>query len=107
MFYSLRSKTYSHRDRRVTEMEFNRKMEIEVQMRADREQEETRRRADEDRVALLAGARKSGPGPGSGTVVGKADKSFGSGTRTNGVVKKPDSLAARMRRRRGVGGGAF
>ncbi|EEP76974.1 pre-mRNA splicing factor ATP-dependent RNA helicase prp16 [Uncinocarpus reesii 1704] len=37
VFYSIKEKGYSARERRVTEREFNRRMEIETQMAADRE----------------------------------------------------------------------
>ncbi|KAJ5498041.1 hypothetical protein N7453_007092 [Penicillium expansum] len=37
VFYSVKEKGYSQRDRRVTEIEFNKRMEIEEQMAADRE----------------------------------------------------------------------
>ncbi|OQE21087.1 hypothetical protein PENSTE_c012G01683 [Penicillium steckii] len=37
VFYSVKEKGYSQRERRVTELEFNRRMEIESQMAADRE----------------------------------------------------------------------
>nr|KMM70117.1 pre-mRNA-splicing factor ATP-dependent RNA helicase prp16 [Coccidioides posadasii RMSCC 3488] len=37
VFYSIKEKGYSARERRVTEHEFNRRMEIEAQMAADRE----------------------------------------------------------------------
>ncbi|ERF74515.1 Pre-mRNA-splicing factor ATP-dependent RNA helicase prp16 [Endocarpon pusillum Z07020] len=96
VFYSLRSKTYSHRDRRITEMEFNRKMEIESQMQADRVEEEERKRADDERAALLLGGKKMPAlGKGNRAVVVKR---MGS----NGVVKKPGGAAMGARRR--VGG---
>ncbi|KAJ5142789.1 uncharacterized protein N7515_001576 [Penicillium bovifimosum] len=37
VFYSVKEKGYSQRDRRVTEIEFNKRMEIEAQMAVDRE----------------------------------------------------------------------
>ncbi|KZZ87834.1 pre-mRNA-splicing factor [Ascosphaera apis ARSEF 7405] len=37
VFYSIKEKGYSAREKRVTEQEFNRRMEIEAQMAADRE----------------------------------------------------------------------
>lgn len=42
MFYSVKEKGYSAREKRVTEHEFNRKMEIESQMAEDKEHEEQR-----------------------------------------------------------------
>ncbi|EDN08092.1 pre-mRNA splicing factor ATP-dependent RNA helicase prp16 [Histoplasma mississippiense (nom. inval.)] len=50
VFYSIKEKGYSARERRVTEHEFNRRMEIEAQMAADRERaaEQKRKAAEED-----------------------------------------------------------
>jgi pre-mRNA-splicing factor ATP-dependent RNA helicase DHX38/PRP16 len=42
VFYSLKEKGYSAREKRVTEVEFNRKMEIEAKMAADRQREAER-----------------------------------------------------------------
>ena len=42
MFYSIKEKGYSARNKRVTEHEFNRKMEIEAQMAEDKEREAQR-----------------------------------------------------------------
>lgn len=42
MFYSVKEKGYSAREKRVTEHEFNRKMEIETQMAEDKEREAKR-----------------------------------------------------------------
>ena len=75
VFYSLKEKGYSGRDKRVFENEFNRKMEIELQMNEDREREAKRMKADEEmRVAPKVKV-------GASVVV----KKMGSG----GVVKKP------------------
>lgn len=89
VFYSLKSKTYSARgDKRITEMEFNRKMEIETQMQLDRAaEEEKRRRMVEEGEEKTAGGLGRGAGTGTGgggvgTVVKRV--------RTNGVVRKPD-----------------
>ncbi|KGQ01231.1 hypothetical protein PAAG_12089 [Paracoccidioides lutzii Pb01] len=50
VFYSIKEKGYSARERRVTEHEFNRRMEIEAQMAADRERaaEQEQKKAEED-----------------------------------------------------------
>jgi pre-mRNA-splicing factor ATP-dependent RNA helicase DHX38/PRP16 len=77
VFYSLKSKEYSSKDKRVIEGEFNRKMEIERQMAEDRIRDEKRRRDEEEREVLLAGAARPQ------TIV--SVKKSGS----NGVVKKP------------------
>ena len=42
MFYSVKEKGYSAREKRVTEHEFNRKMEIETKMAEDKEREAQR-----------------------------------------------------------------
>ncbi|KFY97189.1 hypothetical protein V500_02158, partial [Pseudogymnoascus sp. VKM F-4518 (FW-2643)] len=42
VFYSVKEKGYSAREKRVTEVEFNRKMEIETQMAEDKKNEEER-----------------------------------------------------------------
>jgi pre-mRNA-splicing factor ATP-dependent RNA helicase DHX38/PRP16 len=75
VFYSLKEKGYSGRDKRVFENEFNRKMEIELQMNEDREREAKRVKADEE--MKVTPKVKVG-----GSVV---VKKMGSG----GVVKKP------------------
>ena len=55
VFYSVKQKGYSAKDRRTTEAEFNRRVEIETQMAEDRARE-TKRLADEE--AKQAQARK-------------------------------------------------
>lgn len=75
VFYSIKEKGYSAREKRVTEMEFNRKIEIEAKMREDKEREE-RRLAQEKANAVTTGLGKK-----SGLVIRK--------TGSNGVVKKP------------------
>lgn len=83
VFYSLKSKEYSAKDRRIIESEFNRKMEIERQMMEDRIKEEKRRHEEDEKEKILAGRVK-----GSGVVV----KKMGS----QGVVKKPVVPRRRM-----------
>ncbi|KAL9080236.1 MAG: hypothetical protein Q9157_000958 [Trypethelium eluteriae] len=48
VFYSIKEKGYSARDKRVTEMEFNRKTELEAQMREDQEREARRLQMEEE-----------------------------------------------------------
>jgi len=48
VFYSVKEKGYSAREKRVTETEFNRKMEIEAQMAADKQREEDRLQAESE-----------------------------------------------------------
>ncbi|RMD41593.1 hypothetical protein DV735_g3531, partial [Chaetothyriales sp. CBS 134920] len=77
VFYSLKSKEYSAKEKRMIEGEFNRKMEIEMNMAEDRIRDERRKEVEAEKERLLAGARQKGP-----TAV---VKKMGS----NGVVKKP------------------
>ncbi|CEL09073.1 Putative RNA helicase [Aspergillus calidoustus] len=110
VFYSVKEKGYSHRERRVTEFEFNRRMEIESQIAADRERAaaekqrekektESSRRRNEVEVGgkssvvrrPAAAARKIG-----GVTASSALRSNGSSTPNGGggggggsVVKKP------------------
>ncbi|KAK2740346.1 DEAH-box RNA helicase prp16 [Onygenales sp. PD_40] len=90
VFYSIKEKGYSAREKRVTEHEFNRRMEIETQMAADRERaaEEARRKEEEDAMR-----RKR-------EVEGGA--SLGVGVRS--VVRRPASTGA-VRRPGAPGGG--
>jgi pre-mRNA-splicing factor ATP-dependent RNA helicase DHX38/PRP16 len=81
VFYSIKEKGYSARDKRVTETEFNRKAELEAQMAEDKAREE-RRIADEE-----AGPVVKRPG------VGAVKKT----TNGDGVVKRP--LIGKGRRR--------
>ena len=78
VFYSLKSKEYSGKDKRMIEGEFNRKMEIEKQMAEDKVREAKRRELEEEKERLLQGRRDKTT---NGTVV----KKMGSG----GVVKRP------------------
>lgn len=49
VFYSVKEKGYSQRERRVTEQEFNRRMEIESQIAADRQRAATDKQREEER----------------------------------------------------------
>jgi pre-mRNA-splicing factor ATP-dependent RNA helicase DHX38/PRP16 len=49
VFYSVKEKGYSQRERRVTEQEFNRRMEIETQMAADRERAAAEKLREQER----------------------------------------------------------
>ncbi|KAF4594648.1 pre-mRNA splicing factor ATP-dependent RNA helicase prp16 [Ophiocordyceps camponoti-floridani] len=73
VFYSVREKGYSSREKRTTETEFNRRMEIETQMADDKRRQDERLRADEERARTRA--RDDGGG----------EKRFV----TQGAVKKP------------------
>ncbi|EPQ64117.1 RNA helicase [Blumeria graminis f. sp. tritici 96224] len=52
VFYSVKEKGYSAREKRVTEVKFNRKMEIEAKMAQDKDREE--RRLEHDSTEALA-----------------------------------------------------
>ncbi|EON97291.1 putative pre-mrna-splicing factor atp-dependent rna helicase prp16 protein [Phaeoacremonium minimum UCRPA7] len=72
VFYSVKEKGYSARDKRVTETEFNRKMEIEAKMAEDKRRDEERQKAEEEKMI-----KKAAP-------VNRAKKIV-----TSGAVKKP------------------
>ncbi|KAI6365366.1 DEAH-box RNA helicase prp16 [Pyricularia grisea] len=74
VFYSVKEKGYSARDKRVVETEFNRKMEIEAQMAEDKRRDEEQKRADADKA--------NGKGKSSGDGAGKKFV-------TKGSVRKP------------------
>ena len=78
VFYSLKSKEYSGKDKRMIEGEFNRKMEIEKQMAEDKVREAKRRELEEEKERLVQGRRDK-------TMSGMVVKKPGSG----GVVKRP------------------
>ncbi|KAK4117359.1 P-loop containing nucleoside triphosphate hydrolase protein [Canariomyces notabilis] len=81
VFYSIKEKGYSAREKRITETEFNRKMEIEAQMAADKKRQEDQLHAEEE----LKLVRKTGPSKDnkkmvtSGAVVKPARKRAGRG----------------------------
>ncbi|KAI0012153.1 P-loop containing nucleoside triphosphate hydrolase protein [Xylariaceae sp. FL0662B] len=72
VFYSVKEKGYSAREKRITETEFNRKMEIEAKMAEDKKRQEEQRRIEEERAIKKPAA---------------ADK--GKKIITSGAVKKP------------------
>ncbi|KAI5303809.1 hypothetical protein KEM55_000360, partial [Ascosphaera atra] len=87
-------KGYSARDKRVTEQEFNKRMEIEAQMAADREraaamerqkeEEETFRRKKE----IEGGSSSVGVGVKTGSAVRKPVKKVGGGSAVVRPMKK-------------------
>ncbi|KAL2269848.1 hypothetical protein VTJ83DRAFT_2032 [Remersonia thermophila] len=86
VFYSIKEKGYSARDKRVIETEFNRKMEIEAQMAADKKRLEDKMREEEEEGGGPQLARgKKGPGKDRKTI-------------TVGSVVKP----VKQRVRRGI-----
>ncbi|KAI1916157.1 DEAH-box RNA helicase prp16 [Ophidiomyces ophidiicola] len=89
VFYSIKEKGYSARERRVTEREFNRRMEIETQMAADRERAAQLALQEEEKEKLKR--RQEGSG-GSATVgmVSAARKPATTAAKTgSSVVKRP------------------
>ncbi|KAI0143627.1 P-loop containing nucleoside triphosphate hydrolase protein [Xylariaceae sp. FL1272] len=50
VFYSVKEKGYSAREKRITETEFNRKMEIETKMAEDKRRHEEKLKMEEERV---------------------------------------------------------
>ncbi|KAL2756917.1 hypothetical protein ACRALDRAFT_2121403 [Sodiomyces alcalophilus JCM 7366] len=74
VFYSIREKGYSVREKRFTETEFNRKMEIEAKMAEDKQREEERL---QDEAERREAKRKSGAA------------STGKKFITKGAVRKP------------------
>ncbi|DAA79681.1 TPA_exp: Uncharacterized protein A8136_0454 [Trichophyton benhamiae CBS 112371] len=90
VFYSIKEKGYSARERRVTEREFNRKMEIETQMAADRQRaaelaaREAEKESAKKRQEIQTAVRRPTATPGIRRATG--------GLVTSGsVVKRPPS----------------
>ncbi|UQC86820.1 helicase associated domain-containing protein [Colletotrichum lupini] len=77
VFYSVKEKGYSVRDKRITETEFNRKMEIEAKMAEDKKREADRLEAEKERLER----RRTGGGA--------AAAAGGKKIVTHGAVRKP------------------
>ncbi|KAK7449440.1 hypothetical protein CaCOL14_011466 [Colletotrichum acutatum] len=77
VFYSVKEKGYSVRDKRITETEFNRKMEIEAKMAEDKKREADRLEAEKERL------ERRRTGGGAAAVAG------GKKIVTHGAVRKP------------------
>ncbi|KAK0370264.1 helicase associated domain-containing protein [Colletotrichum nymphaeae SA-01] len=77
VFYSVKEKGYSVRDKRITETEFNRKMEIEAKMAEDKKREADRVEAEKERLER----RRTGGGA--------AAAAAGKKIVTHGAVRKP------------------
>lgn len=76
VFYSIKEKGFSAREKRVTEHEFNRKMEIESQMAEDKEREDER----------IAKAAESGSGVLKGPITSAVKR-----VAKQGAVKRPNT----------------
>ena len=93
VFYSLKEKGYSATQKRVTEREFNRKVEIEAKMRADKDKED--RRLEAEAEAAKPAALRNGAALGTGVGVGFvkrtkiAKKVVWEGDGEEEVVKRP------------------
>ncbi|KAI2640658.1 P-loop containing nucleoside triphosphate hydrolase protein [Hypomontagnella submonticulosa] len=72
VFYSVKEKGYSAREKRITETEFNRKMEIEAKMAEDKRKYEEQKKQEEEKAA-----RKPTNSKGEKKII------------TSGAVKKP------------------
>jgi len=81
VFYSVKEKGYSAKEKRITEHEFNRKMEIEAKMAEDKARAEEATRAKAEEVSNC-------PRPASVVVKRMA---------TQGVVKRPHTPTPRRR----------
>lgn len=92
VFYSVKEKGYSAKEKRVTEHEFNRKMEIEAQMAEDKARAEEE--AERVRVAALGSTVVGGGGVEVGLRPGSVVQKR---VMTQGVVKRP--MTPSMRRR--------
>lgn len=83
VFYSVKEKGYSAREKRITETEFNRKMEIEMQMAEDKRRDEERIRQEEEvrlvKTKPVEGKKVKGGTTTSGAVVKPVRKRFGRG----------------------------
>ncbi|KAL1866441.1 hypothetical protein VTK73DRAFT_4698 [Phialemonium thermophilum] len=80
VFYSVKEKGYSARDKRITETEFNRKMEIEAKMAEDKRRYDERLQAEEDsKLAKKPGVSNTKKVITSGAVVKPVRKRPGRG----------------------------
>ncbi|KAL1956699.1 hypothetical protein VTO42DRAFT_6849 [Malbranchea cinnamomea] len=90
VFYSITEKGYSARERRVTEHEFNRRMEIEAQMAADRERAAERANKEAEKEALRRKQEGGIATVGMRSAVRRPASTIGTKkTGPSSVVKKP------------------
>ncbi|CAK7271867.1 hypothetical protein SEPCBS57363_004841 [Sporothrix epigloea] len=85
VFYSVKEKGYSAREKRVIETDINRRMEIEAQMARDKQRQDEQRRADEEREKRLA---EQGGAEGAGVTIGAGVNSAKKFV-VHGAVRKP------------------
>lgn len=60
VFYSIKEKGYSAREKRITETEFNRRMEIEAKMAEDKQRYEEQKKQEEEKAAKKPAAADKG-----------------------------------------------
>ncbi|KAL1854683.1 DEAH-box RNA helicase prp16 [Paecilomyces lecythidis] len=89
VFYSVKEKGYSHRERRVTEQEFNRRMEIEAQIAADRERAAAEKEREKERNDPSRRKKEIEAGIGGRSAVRRPV--IGAGRRVGGVVTSSSS----------------
>jgi pre-mRNA-splicing factor ATP-dependent RNA helicase DHX38/PRP16 len=79
VFYSIKEKGYSARDRQITETEFNRRVEIEAKMAEDRERQELQKAAEQRNSTRRSEAKltKAKKASSNGVVVKPNRKKFG------------------------------
>ncbi|RKF73791.1 Pre-mRNA-splicing factor ATP-dependent RNA helicase prp16 [Golovinomyces cichoracearum] len=87
VFYSLKEKGYSAREKRITEVEFNKKMEIEAQMAHDKLQEQTRLEQQDELLRVTRRNDGKSPGFSSGTTI--ATSAGKKKITSHGAVRKP------------------
>ncbi|CAK7273378.1 hypothetical protein SEPCBS119000_005623 [Sporothrix epigloea] len=85
VFYSVKEKGYSAREKRVIETDFNRRMEIEAQMARDKQRQDEQRRADEERDKRTT---EQDGGAAGGITIG-AGASTAKKIVVHGAVRKP------------------
>ncbi|CAK7214395.1 hypothetical protein SCUCBS95973_002132 [Sporothrix curviconia] len=89
VFYSVKEKGYSAREKRIIETDFNRRMEIEAQMARDKQRQDQQRRAEAEREQRKT--EQTGDG-GEITIGGGAAAAAGGKTTkivVHGAVRKP------------------
>ncbi|CAK7244145.1 MAG: DEAH-box RNA helicase prp16 [Sporothrix thermara] len=79
VFYSVKEKGYSAREKRIIETDFNRRMEIEAQMARDKQRQDEQRRADEARELRRAAEHGAGGSEGNGITIGSGSVGAGAG----------------------------
>lgn len=79
VFYSIKEKGYSAREKRITETEFNRKMEIEAKMAEDKRLQEERLQAEEEFNVVRKPKKSTAKTTTSGEVVKPVRKRAGRG----------------------------